>query len=1046
MNFTVYRSSAGSGKTFTLVKEYLKIALTDEADPPQKFRKILAITFTNKAAQEMKDRVIKALKELAAVDTTQVSNLATILIAELGLDRATLAIRSERLLRAILHQYGDFAIGTIDAFTHRIVRNFAYDLGLPINFEIETEKEALVQKAVDKMMSRIGQEAELTETLLRFAEEKADREKSWQIEEELKRTAGILLEENGTLQAEKLHQLSMSDFKRIREQLSKLEKSFENHIESLASATLARIKQAGLLTEHFSNKNAGIIGWFTKITEGDYKDIIEYNKNIAKTLDNNSWVSADGKSQNVSAAINSIAPSIEVDFHTIRNYCIEHYPAYITRSSVMSNIYSLAVLNELDKTMEEFRNEDSIVHISEFNHIISKVVSEQPVPFIFEKLGARYAHFLIDEFQDTSGLQWQNLLPLLENGLAEGNFSMVVGDAKQAIYRWRGGDVEQFIQLPQIQNSTNNPLLADREKSLIRNYKEHPLEKNFRSQRTVIEFNNSLFLSLSKLLTTNYRTVYEQVAQTVKEGNDGGYVEVRFPSRAGKKKAEVTAAYIEETITLIQELIAEGWNANEIALLTRTNQEGSELAAALINAGIEVLSSDSLLIRNSPLIGCLVSLLRALEHPEDKIALADIATYLNKTGKGKYPVHILKTEKHNLTDVLAYFNIKEDLGGLSVFPIYQQCEWLVRMIFPDELKNAWVIFFLDELLKFGTSRSPDRMSFFEWWEDRSKNASVVVTEGTDAVRVMTIHKSKGLEFPVVIMPFLNWTSTRNKGSIWVTLDDPELADLPVGLVSAIEELSNSTIAEQYIAEKNKSILDQMNVLYVGCTRAVHRLYMLSEEDDSNSKDVLHLVKWLSAVFSKELSESNTVSFGEKESPVHHTVQSPEFITLGAGEGKWTGKIRVRKLSEDSWNNEPTDNSRSRGILLHHLLQSITTSEEVNEVVKLALGSGQLLESDAEETRALLSQVVNHPELSAYFQAGNNLRSEQEILIPNSTSSRPDRVVIQGRSATILDYKSGVESEDHVNQIKHYRSLLQRMGYEPVQGKLIYLSPMKVVNV
>jgi ATP-dependent exoDNAse (exonuclease V) beta subunit len=302
------------------------------------------------------------------------------------------------------------------------------------------------------------------------------------------------------------------------------------------------------------------------------------------------------------------------------------------------------VLNELDKTLEEFRNEDSVVHISEFNHIISKVVSEQPVPFIFEKLGARYSHFLIDEFQDTSGLQWQNLLPLIENGLAEGNFSMVVGDAKQAIYRWRGGDVEQFIKLPNIKNSENSPLIADREKSLIRNYKEHPLEKNFRSQRTVIEFNNALFLSLSELLTVDYRNVYEQVAQTVKGGNNGGYVELRFPNREGKKKVDVTATYIKETIDLIRELIAEGWNANEIALLTRTNGEGSQLAAALINAGIEVLSSDSLLIRNSPLIGCLVSLLRALEHPEDKIALADIATYLNKTGKGSYPIHILKSK------------------------------------------------------------------------------------------------------------------------------------------------------------------------------------------------------------------------------------------------------------------------------------------------------------------------------------------------------------------------------------------------------------------
>ncbi len=1045
MNFTVYRSSAGSGKTFTLVKEYLKIALTDEADPPQKFRKILAITFTNKAAQEMKDRVIKALKELAAQNTTTQSDLATILVEELKLDTATLAKRSENLLRAILHQYGDFAIGTIDAFTHRIVRNFAYDLGLPVNFEIETEKDARVQKAVDELLSRIGIDDDLTDTLLRFAEEKADDEKTWQIDKELKATAEILLEENGTIQAGKLKALSMGDFKKMREQLYVLEKSFENRIAVLAQSALDTINKAGLEERHFNQGDKGIARWFQKQADGEYKRLLDFGAYVESAVIEGKWISGAGKTQKLGAIIDSIVPELEAKFHAIQEIAVNEYPLYITRCSIRKHIYSLSVLNELEKTFEEFRNQDNVLHISEFNHIISKVVSEQPVPFIFEKLGARYSHFLIDEFQDTSGLQWQNILPLIENGLAENNFSMVVGDAKQAIYRWRGGDIEQFIALPAIKNASENPLFADREQSLKRNYKEHPLAKNFRSKREVIEFNNGLFLSLTKLLHPEYQNVYNQVSQTVKAGNEGGYVELRFPERLGKK-IEKDDSYTTETIALVRDLLAQGWKANEIALLTRTNGEGSTLATALIGEGIDVLSSDSLLLKNSPLIGCLVSLLFSLEHPEDRISLADIATYLNKTGRGNYPIHTLRTTNDKLENVLSKYGITEDLSALSIFPLYQQCESLVRILFPEELKNAWVIFFLDELLKFGTTRSSDRQSFFAWWENRSRNASVVVTEGTDAVRVMTIHKSKGLEFPVVILPYLNWAASREK-PMWIEPNDLDFPNLPAALVHSSKLLQESTVAPQYEIEKSKRILDQMNVLYVACTRAVNQLYILSERIvDKKTPDPLNVAEWLNNVYSQELASSNTIQLGTQELPQRVDKILPEFTTVGAGEGKWIGKIRVKKYSEDSWGNTSTESSRSRGILLHHLLQEIKSQDQIETVLKSAVNSGLIPSSDYMATLELLNGVLTNPELAPYYTNENDVRTEHEILVPNEKSSRPDRVILNEKEATIIDYKTGVESEDHINQIKHYRSLLQRMGYSPVVGKLVYLTPLKIVTV
>lgn len=1052
MNFTVYRSSAGSGKTFTLVKEYLKIALADEKENPLKFKKILAITFTNKAAQEMKDRVIRALKELSAPTSAELSPLAKILVEELRLDPLKLASRAENLLRAILHNYSDFAISTIDSFTHRIVRSFAYDLGLPLNFEIETEKDELLQKAVDKLMSMIGVDPGITNTLIRFSEEKTDAEKGWQIESELKSTAEFLLQESGTLYAERLRDLSLEDFTEIRNKLFVLTKEFEDQIILLSQKAVDLMNSSGLEDGDFAQGNRGIAAWFRKINARDFKALARPNSYVVDAIENDKWVSGPAKKSGKGKVVEDAAPSLKEIYLQIQEYVGEHYATYITRNAIRKHLYSLAVLNELEKIIRGFREEENRVHISEFNHIISKVVVEQPVPYIFEKLGARYSHFLVDEFQDTSILQWENLLPLLENGLAENNFSMVVGDAKQAIYRWRSGDVEQFVSLPKLVNKDDNILMKDREQSLVRHYREEELSKNFRSKQEIVGFNNTLFLSLAELLSDQYNKIYKRVAQEVKSGNEGGYVELRFPQREGNRD-EVYEAYTNEAVLLVKQLMAEGWRKNEIALLVRENRHGSLLANALIGEGIPVLSSDSLLIGNSPLVNCIVSLLRVLEHPEDKIALTDVAEYLNKTGRANYALHNIKRNNETLSDVLKSIGVNDDLVWISVLPLYQQCETIVRVVFPQEQKNAWIVFFLDELLRYSASRNPDRQSFFAWWEDRSRNASVVIPEGTDAVNIMTIHKSKGLEFPVVILPYLDWKKKSKQKDLWVELNDEEIESLEVGIVSESEELKDSTLKDQYNIETDKKVLDQMNVLYVACTRAVDQLYILSEaavkpKSGKEPKDPTNVVSWLNKVYAEDLAGESVISFGTKQLPERGKEEKPtsEFIPLSAGEGTWTGKIRVRKYSEDAWSDSNEPSAREQGILLHNLLRKVNSAEDVDKVIAFAVNSGLISSDVSGSIQALLHEVINHESISEYFTLKDQSYAETDILIPGERSSRPDRVVVRGKEAVVLEYKSGAESEDHVNQVKHYKSLMDRMGYTSVQGKLIYLQPLKVIDV
>ena len=1052
MNFTVYRSSAGSGKTFTLVKEYLKIALADENESPFKFRKILAITFTNKAAQEMKDRVIKALKELSAPSSEKPGDLTKILIEELQLDALTLQQRSENLLRAILHNYSDFSIGTIDSFTHRIVRSFAYDLGLPMNFEVELEKEEMLQKAVDKLMSKIGLDPDITNTLLRFSEDKIEDEKAWQIEQELKETGEHLLKEKGTLNAERLRNLSLKDFSEIRSKVFLLTREFEDKVTLFSHEAIDLLKSSGLSAEDFYQSTKGIFAWFHTINKKEYKALTSPNSYVVKTIENDQWTSGSAKKNGTEQTVKGVSGRLREIYIRIEQYAKANYPAYVTRKAISRHLYSLAVLNELEKILKEFREEDSVIHISEFNHIISKVVTEQPVPYIFEKLGARYSHFLIDEFQDTSVLQWENILPLLENGLSENNFSMVVGDAKQAIYRWRSGDVEQFVVLPQLLNKEKNEYMEEREKSLYRHFHEAELARNFRSKKIIVEFNNYLFQALSNRLSVSYQPIYERVTQQFKEGNNGGYVEVRLPLREGDAKT-IAEEYTTEAIQLVKQLMTEGWAKRDIAMLVRENKQGSRLANALIADGIPVLSSDSLLIRNSPLICCVVSLLRSLEHPEDRIALTDVADYLNKTRSQHFPLHEIQQKNASSADVLKAFGIEDDLRFLSVLPIYQQCESLIRIVFPGEQQNAWVVFFLDELLRFGTTRNPDRESFFAWWEDRSRNASVVIPDGTDAVNILTIHKAKGLEYPVVIMPYVDWKQRNRGDAMWIELSDEAIGNLEVAVVSENKSLGESTVADQYEKEVGKKVLDQMNVLYVGCTRAVDQLYVLSQRKtptrnykESQSEDKTNVVQWFEDVFKTELENGDVISYGTKSPPdgKKPKPETQEFISLSSGAGLWTGKIRVRKHSEDAWGNEVS--KRETGIVLHKLLQQISSSKSVAEVLNDAVNSGFITSEIQTEMKTLLEAVTEHPALHPYFTSGTMAYPETDILIPGEKASRPDRVVITNEGATVLEYKSGTESEDHINQVKHYKSLLGRMGYKRIQGKLIYLDPLKIIEV
>lgn len=1045
MNFTVYKSSAGSGKTFTLVKEYLRLALADEAKPPRRYREILAITFTNKAAAEMKERIISALEELSAPQQGKLSVMSELLSKELSLDPFTLASRSRDILRAILHNYTDFAIGTIDSFTHRIVRAFAHDLHLPVNFEVETDANKIIQEAVDVLISRIGEDEKLTEILVRFSENRADDEKNWQIERGLRDIAKQLLEEEGSRNAEKLRKLSLDDFISIRDKLNKSTSVFRENIIGITAELFRQINGAGLVAEDFAYGKNGIYGRIKNYAEGDLDKFTDENSNISKMIASGKFYS--GKvSASAKQAIESLQPLIETSWARLEKMREEESGRYLIRTMLQKNIYALAVLNEIEKIIFSFRTEDSIVHISEFNRIISRVVFEEPVPFIYERLGEKYTNYLIDEFQDTSVTQWQNLLPLIDNSLAGNHFSMLVGDGKQAIYRWRGGEVEQFAQLPKITLFSDNPLVKDREQSLQRNYSEKHLGKNFRSKAEIVSFNNEFFRNLSGLLSPAHQLIYDKLEQEYNESNTGGYIRIE----ALDLDAEDEDFFVHKTIEQVVALEKEGIPYRDICVLTRTNREGSQIASALLTVGIPVLSSESLLLKQSPAVNFLVCMLRCIDHPHDELASARALEFLVSSGKMQQPLHSRLIEfqesqkKIDLVLTKNGFDFKTD--ELSRLPIYQRCEELISIFKLTDGLDSYLLFFLDEILNFNLDRNPGKKSFSEWWEDRSNKASVVVPEGMNAVNMMTIHKSKGLEFPVVILPFANWKFKKGRDELWVDLNDPAIPEMTTALIPASEKLLKTDLAEAYEEEISKSRLDIFNVLYVAMTRPENRLYVYTAKSKKRSSDPKNLEDIFAFALEKMGMDSGSDLF-EKGQPLpvpYHDPATENYIRPSVLHSvKWKERIRIRSQAIENWDMENPGGKREKGLLFHKLLAEIETADQIEKAIQNLLASGFVSASEIDLLRAEAETLVQLPELKDCFSSEGKSKREIEILMPDGRNLRPDRVVQLNEKTVILDYKTGNPDAAHRKQLDNYADALGQMGYKSIEKKLVYTETMTV---
>lgn len=1110
--FQIYKSSAGSGKTYTLVKEYLKIVLKD----PSRVRNILAITFTNAAAAEMKDRIIRELGRLSGLPAeydrvagAQAEHAAAReLLAKIQKEWAeegvgslsdALAIKNAGIvLKYILHNYSEFSVGTIDSFVHRIIRTFAFDLHVPLNFEVELDADALLEQAVDILISRAGADQAATQLLISFLLSQAEDGKDIRIEKQIARLAKTLMDEAGSIPVQKLRNLSLEDFLLISREVKEELKRFEAQARITAGRAMELIGQQDLSTGDFAHGRSGIGAYFEKITMSEPPAHIPLPGSLLlQSIEEDKWFSTKAKKDD-KARIEQIKDELLLAYREITGSNGERLARYKTLQAVVRDLFPVAVLNEVEKVLEEIKAENVLLHISDFNKKIAAIIAEQPVPFIYERLGEKYRHYMIDEFQDTSVLQWQNLIPLVDNALAGGNMSLVVGDGKQAIYRFRNGDVEQFVMLPALSREIRAAGRDEWERSLKAAHARKNLDTNFRSQREIVEFNNRFFGFAKEILDGPLRAVYEEVTQKHLEKKNGGYVEVSFVEGKGQSYIDAT---LDSIVGITGRCREAGHSLGDITILCRAADEASRVSRKLLEEGIPVISSESLLLNQSDEVNFILALLRLLADPGNQVAVLEAVSYLRKRGIIRQPDSLPgvlsalnlagRSHRQQQPDLQGAFETLLEKNGISFSfrafahqNLYDICETIVRSFFAGrQPPNPFVAFLSDAIYDFAGKNRLALKDFLEWWEEKGSKYSLVIPEGVQAVRVMTIHKSKGLQFPVVICPFAHWGGGRlTKEGQWAELEPGLVPGLETTWISLGKDLVEGTPFQPFRErEREKSTLDLLNLVYVAFTRPAEKLFVLTKTGSrfnmGNTHGMLHHFlkregRWqddqlvypfgtfegtgqgaqaagdVQGAEAAHPSGSGTDSSGAAGGPGQDSSGAPE----GPGpfreiiSSPWSRALRMRSHQVERQVAIGGEDPMERGNLLHRAMEKIFSHKDIQPVLEHMVARGEIDQARGKEWEEKITRLISLENVRPFFEAGLTTKPEAGLFDEHGNFFRPDRVVLMKDQTAVIDYKTGKPRHTHREQVTTYAHLLEKMGYPNVRKLILYLDRNEAVEV
>jgi len=987
----------------------------------------------------MKSRIVGSLSEFAKdKPSDKAESLMQHLAVETGLSLAQIKEKSKSIIKHIIHNYAAFDISTIDKFTHKVIRAFAHDLNLPMTFEVTLDTENLLVEAVDAIIAQAGEDETLTKLLVDFTMEKTDDDKSWDISREILETGRLILNENNREEITHFQEKSIAEFVAIKNKLIEAAKEIESHCVGCAELSLAlidknAIDQKSFSAGHFPNH-------LRSITEGRYnpknKRYFEFDDiKINKTAKDRTLI--EGIIPELLEQLGGIYKNFEKrDF----------YRAFL------KNITPLSLLNTVSNELSKIQKEQNILSIAEFNAIIYNEIQNQPAPFIYERLGEKYRHFFIDEFQDTSEMQWQNLIPLIDNALSgqdetgEKGTLMIVGDPKQSIYRWRGGKAEQFISLSKDENPFNNP-----DKVL-----EH-LDKNYRSYSEVIHFNNEFFKMLAnEFAHVDYKDLYENRSHQHFNEKSGGYVNISFipdlENSGEDEPLDKSDLFVLATLHTIQKVLKQGFQYKDIVILTRKRGQGIAVANYLTEQNIPLLSSETLMIANATEIRLIIHLLRYLKNSADLEAKAHFLHYIAKNIQNEFPVHDFIAKGMEERDEFAFeswlllSDISLSFQNIRKKSLYEAVEVIISKFINPKNNNAYIQYFLDIVLERDLRNQAGISDFLDYWDKNSEKFSIPSPEGKNAVRIMTIHKSKGLEFPVVIMPFAEEDYSRKpKDKLWLNAEEADFG-LPKVLIdnsSSVEGFGEAA-SLVYNGKKQEELLDNINVLYVALTRAEEQLYVISGMNLSKKGEIP--TNNMAAFFINYLNEKGQFDvnkfqyeFGNPQKLSAPTAISEEGKTIPlVAEILDPKNIKIAQRESLMWGTQQQQ-AIEYGNVVHEILSFVKTKNDIGLAIVKAVENGLITDLQRDTVFETITEILEHPELQFYFAEDNKVLNEQTIIRKESGTVKPDRMVLRDNNEVmILDYKTGLHQNKYKLQLENYQHAIEQMGYKVSKKALVYI--------
>lgn len=1057
--FKIYKASAGSGKTFTIVKEYLTLCLGDNADA---YREILAVTFTNKAANEMKAKILRFLLGISEGSSKgDIRQMRSYLISALGIEERELIRRAKQLYIKILHNYSDMAVCTIDSFVQRLSRSFAKELDLPGQYSVILDNDDLIDEIIQRLSDEIGKDQFITKILSEFVEFNLSEETSWNVKKLIGEFIEKLLSEDAYRKGNYKNFIDLDEekYKTIKKYVHSENEKTKESLSLIIKNIEAEENRLGITNQDYNGKaKTGLPSVKKKMQEG---------KSSVTTATIEKILSGE-KNWNDAKSLVSDNSIVSVYSNAIEKYK-SLYSKKLIFETIEKDLYLYVLRNHVFELIREYIAETSQVHISEFNKRISDILGDCSVPFIYERIGERYRHYFIDEFQDTSVLQWQNFLPLMENSLSFGNMNMIVGDAKQSIYRFRSGEVEQIINLPKIYKRPEGEFGLRCEEQFVSSAQKMTLETNFRSSKNVIKFNNTFFRYAGRLLKSG--DVYNDAEQVYDPQKPDGFVSVEVfhgEMKTAEYKEKVKASMLKQILALHKQ----GVDYKDITILVRSNSDGTDIADYLVANGIEVLSAESVLLQSSDKVQLIVNTLKLMV--DDKNPVTKLAVDYFACGDARPCVS---------TNDYASYNI------------YDTCVQICKSNNFNILEDVFLQYFMNMVHEWQSRHSAGISDFLEFWEKKKSKLAVQITGDLDCVNIMTIHKAKGLEFKVVIYPYAdtNLKSSFTQSEIWIQCTDNQYTkDIPyldAFLLKLSKEKLTGTIFEKLVeTENNKTMLDNLDIMYVAMTRAKNMLFVYTNDKKPSEKsdnsynlftdffedsllDIQHKKNPSDdAAFDDFFVHNNEFGIveGEEQTSFNYgnfdatllnikekDTKDDEVKILELKEGEqasttlnWFDKLQVDADPTMIWAERGSFMPEEWGSLVHQILSKIKTIDDAERALRPYVNDGTIDEEQAAKLLDTFRKVTDIPELKPAFSADAIVKNEMDIHTYDGRIIRPDRYAETPNGTILIDYKTGKAHEEYFNQLQDYTAALMQMnGNQSIKAYLVYLGDeIKLVEV